>query len=264
VRRFIRTCLDEGIVLFNRGQFFEAHEVWEDGWHRSQGDDRMLLHGLIQVAAGFHKLQCGQPTGAASLFAKGLAKLAPIAASPMASRLGSFRADVEVLRRAAGRHDTSTWPRLPEPRHRSFERRLHSHIEIDAPAQRVWEVLEDFRAYPIWNPFIIEVTGAARVGGRLAVRIVAPGQRGLAFRPTILAVDPHRELRWLGRLVLPGLFDGEHVFTIAPLTPGRVRFSQRETFRGVIVPLLPRTRWEGIAQGFEKMNAALKRRAEGR
>ena len=63
--------LEEGTALFNRWQFFEAHEVWEDGWRIVDGRDRLLLHGLIQIAAGFHKLQCGQPGGCATLLSKG-------------------------------------------------------------------------------------------------------------------------------------------------------------------------------------------------
>ena len=31
---------------------------------------------------------------------------------------------------------------------------LHSEIEINAPVERVWEVLTDFASYPRWNPFI--------------------------------------------------------------------------------------------------------------
>src|SRR2546428_5738622 len=70
--------LEEGTALFNRRQFFEAHEVWEDGWRIADGRDRLLLHGLIQVAAGFHKLQCGQPGGCATLLSKGAGKLASV------------------------------------------------------------------------------------------------------------------------------------------------------------------------------------------
>ena len=261
MRPFIRTCLDEGTVLFNRGQFFEAHEVWEDGWHRAQGEERLLLHGLIQIAAGFHKLQCGQPGGAASLFAKGLAKLAALPSSPFGTGFQFFREAVETSRRASG-HDPPAPPRLPEPRRRFLERSIHSHQEVDARAKRVWDILTDFRAYPDWNPFVVEIAGIPRVGGRLSVRIAPPGGRGRTFGPTVLAADPHRELRWLGRLILPRLLDGEHVFTIAPLAAGRVRFSQRETFRGVLVPLVPETVWDGIRRGFEAMNAALKGRAE--
>ena len=49
----------------------------------------------------------------------------------------------------------------------------------------------------------------------------------MTFKPTVLAVHPERELRWLGRFILPGLFDGEHSFRIEsrprrqPLIPSR-------------------------------------------
>lgn len=65
------------MVLFNDRQFFEAHEVWEDAWRRTEGDERRFLQGLIQVAAGFVKWQRGQSRGMADLFAKGIEKLVP-------------------------------------------------------------------------------------------------------------------------------------------------------------------------------------------
>lgn len=68
-------CLDRGIDLFNEEKFFEAHEVWEDAWRIEKGEPAYFLHGLIQVAAGFVKLQRGEPKGASSLLAKGAAKL---------------------------------------------------------------------------------------------------------------------------------------------------------------------------------------------
>ena len=41
-----------------------------------------------------------------------------------------------------------------------------------------------------------------------------PGGRGATLRPTVLEADPGRQLRWLGQLLLPGLFDGDHSFTV--------------------------------------------------
>jgi hypothetical protein len=38
-----------------------------------------------------------------------------------------------------------------------------------------------------------------------------------ALRPSVLEVVPGRTLRWLGHLLLPGIFDGEHHFEIEPL-----------------------------------------------
>ena len=43
-------CLLRGADLFNRQQFFEAHEVWEDAWRESAGEERRYFQGLIQCA----------------------------------------------------------------------------------------------------------------------------------------------------------------------------------------------------------------------
>jgi hypothetical protein len=79
----------------------------------------------------------------------------------------------------------------------------------------------------------------------------------------MIASGNGRELRWLGRVLLPGIFDGEHVHELEPRGPDRTRYVQREKFRGILVPLLGRT-LEATRLGFEKMNAALEARAEGR
>jgi hypothetical protein len=89
-----------------------------------------------------------------------------------------------------------------------------------------------------------------------------PGGAAMTFRPTVVTVEPARELRWLGRLLIPGLSDGEHRFEIHPLGPGRVRFVQQERFTGVLVPLFARNLDDHTVRGFNAMNAALKSRVE--
>ncbi len=85
----------------------------------------------------------------------------------------------------------------------------------------------------------------------------------MVFQPKVTRAEEHQELRWLGRFVLPGLFDGEHAFTIQSLGPTRVRFIQREKFKGLLVPLFATTLDDQTKRGFQAMNEALKRRAEG-
>jgi hypothetical protein len=139
---------------------------------------------------------------------------------------------------------------------------IHTSIMINASADKVWQVLFDFASYPEWNPFIRQVRGEARVGARLDVKVQPPGGKQMAFRPTVLRADPNRELRWLGRLWVPGLFDGEHSFEIEPLEGGAVRFVHREQFGGLLVPLLSKMIDRDIRRGFEEMNRALKQRVE--
>ena len=51
----------EGRSAFNRGEYFQAHELWEEAWKELDGVDRILVQGLIQIAAGLHHLQQRRP-----------------------------------------------------------------------------------------------------------------------------------------------------------------------------------------------------------
>jgi hypothetical protein len=64
-----------GVALFNAGEYFEAHEVWEELWLAAAGEERTFLQGLIQVAAALHHFGRGNLLGMRSLLAAGLAKL---------------------------------------------------------------------------------------------------------------------------------------------------------------------------------------------
>ncbi len=116
---------------------------------------------------------------------------------------------------------------------------VFSEIEIQAPAERVWQVLTDFASYPDWNPFIRRINGQLKEGKRLKVYIEPPGAKGRTFRPKVLKSEPNHELRWLGRLLIPGLFDGDHIFTVGQIGSEHVRFVQREIFSGLLVSFLP-------------------------
>jgi len=140
-------------------------------------------------------------------------------------------------------------------------RELHREIEIDAPPERIWAVVTDFGAYPDWNPFIRRISGELREGARLEVRIEPPGARPMTFKPTVRSIEANRELRWLGRVLLPGVFDGEHSLRIEPLDGARSRFVQSERFSGFLVGLFKGTLAKTEA-GFEQMNTRLKARVE--
>ncbi len=57
-----------GVVLFNDQDWFEAHEVWEDLWAESHGEERRFYQGLIQAAVGLCHFHNGNLGGAAKLY----------------------------------------------------------------------------------------------------------------------------------------------------------------------------------------------------
>jgi hypothetical protein len=140
-------------------------------------------------------------------------------------------------------------------------RTIHTEIGIMAPAARVWDVLIATEQWPEWNPFA-RLSGRIAPGERVALTITPPGKGAMNFRPTIVKLEPGRELRWLGSLGMRGLFDGEHGLRVVPEDVGRCRLEHFETFTGLLVAPLLWMVGDATRQGFEAMNRALKARAE--
>jgi hypothetical protein len=142
--------------------------------------------------------------------------------------------------------------------------RIDTKIEINASADRVWSLLMDFPSYPRWNPFVRSIEGTPVVNQSLSVFIKPTGARGMKFHPKVLAVEPLREFRWKGKLLIRGLFDGEHFFVLESVSDARVIFHHGEVFSGALVSLFKRSLEGPTKQGFVAMNEALKREAEGK
>jgi uncharacterized protein len=92
------TCLAEGVALFNAGRFYEAHEAWEEAWLREQGARRLLLQGLILVAAGWLKRDVGNARGAWTLFSRALERLQPLPIVCEGVDVGGLRPQVALWR----------------------------------------------------------------------------------------------------------------------------------------------------------------------
>ena len=63
-----RKLYHEGIELFNEGEFFEAHEVWEDIWHMAYGVKFYFYQGMIQCAVALEHYHRSNPRGVLSLY----------------------------------------------------------------------------------------------------------------------------------------------------------------------------------------------------
>ena len=138
---------------------------------------------------------------------------------------------------------------------------LHTEIDIDAAPEKVWQVLVDLDRYPEWNPFITSSVGTPEVGETLVNRMDPPDGKALTFKPEVTVVDDGKTFEWLGRLGLPGVFDGRHRFEIEASATG-TRLTQRESFDGVLVRFFRKSLDTNTKSGFEALNVALKARAE--
>lgn len=139
---------------------------------------------------------------------------------------------------------------------------LATSITIDAPPEAVWRVLTDLDGYGSWNPYYPRAEGDLAEGAGITLHAVLPGGRTGVGRVRIRTVRPQEELRWTSHLFLPGIMDADHRFRLAAAGPGRTRFEQDETLRGLLVPVGGSIVAQ-IRQGCEAMAEALRARAEG-
>jgi predicted metal-dependent hydrolase len=82
-----------GIALFNSGEFFRAHEVWEELWLTEIEPEKTFLQGLVQAAAAFHHYVRGNWAGTESLLASAATKLQRFPDVHRGIAVGKLRAD---------------------------------------------------------------------------------------------------------------------------------------------------------------------------
>ena len=133
---------------------------------------------------------------------------------------------------------------------------LVTQIDIAAPPDHVWAVVGNPQSYAVWNPFIVSMQGRLEEGQTLVNTLQQANGKRMRFTPTVTRVEAGRELRWLGRLWLPGLFDGEHYVVLRASADGAsTQVTHGENFSGVLLWALDVERFH---PDFERMNRALK------
>lgn len=138
---------------------------------------------------------------------------------------------------------------------------IQTEIEINASAEKVWQILSDFENFPKWNPFVIKVLGTPKVDEILNIEVQLPESRLLKFTPKVLVAEPNRELRWVGNMSF-GAFRGEHFYKIEPISENKIRFIHGEHFSGWMVRLIWVLVGKATEKGYYLMNEALKKEAE--
>jgi predicted metal-dependent hydrolase len=97
--------MEEGRRAFNRGEFYEAHEFWEDVWNEIDDPERLWVQGMIQIATGLHKLSRDRPDVCMTLLAKAMTKLADSPTAFDGYALGKLKLDAARVYHALDRRE---------------------------------------------------------------------------------------------------------------------------------------------------------------
>jgi len=62
--------IEQAVILWNEGLFFEVHEVLEHVWYHAQGNEKLTLQALIRAAGVYVKKEYGYSGPAAKIAGK--------------------------------------------------------------------------------------------------------------------------------------------------------------------------------------------------
>jgi hypothetical protein len=114
-------------------------------------------------------------------------------------------------------------------------RTVETRFSVPQSPDQVWSVLIDFASYARWNSFLREASGEVRVGKKLTITLYSSSGIKMSFKPRLLVIDKDRELRWMGHLIVNGLFDGEHYWVLSRNANCATHIVHGENFNGLLV-----------------------------
>ncbi|MBL8721285.1 MAG: SRPBCC domain-containing protein [Myxococcales bacterium] len=144
-----------------------------------------------------------------------------------------------------------------------FSLTVEAVVDVSAPPAVVFEVLTDRDRWAEWSTMLVSLaTGPIVEGGSLALGLRTP-QANYDFTARVTRLAPNEVFEWLAKTGVRGVMDGRHRFELSPLTEGRTRLRNVETYSGLLVPLVRRTAsMRAAPEGFRAMNAEIAARAE--
>lgn len=130
--------------------------------------------------------------------------------------------------------------------------------QIDAPPERVWELLADADGYRAWNDAVISIEGPIQQGNTIElVSIVDPSR---TFKLKVSEMEAPRRMVWTDGLPL-GLFRGTRTYSLHPASGG-TRFTMSEEFSGPLSGLIVKS-IPDMTESFDRFADGLKDAAEG-
>jgi uncharacterized protein YndB with AHSA1/START domain len=131
-------------------------------------------------------------------------------------------------------------------------------LDIDAPAEKVWNILTDSSGYPDWDPGTDHVEGRIALGGKVKFFTKLDPSQALPVKVTTF--EPGKKLVLTGSMPL-GLFKSERIHTLTQNSDGSTTFETQEIFSGPLLSFFE-SNIPDLTENFESFAVGLKIQAE--
>lgn len=134
-------------------------------------------------------------------------------------------------------------------------------VEINAPAQLVWEVITDLPRYGEWNPFVLECQSTLMPGEAINMKVKL-GSKLQAANEVMLENVAGKRLAYRMKPVPPGALSSFRSHDIESLGTDRTRYQSHFELLGWMMPLVRGLMGKHLEAGFAGMTDGIQQRAE--
>ena len=116
----------------------------------------------------------------------------------------------------------------------TFMMKYSVSINIKASPDKIWRLLTKANEFPNWNSTVSSIEGKIALGEQLKIKVpVAPDR---LFKVKVSEFIPNKSMVW--RDGTAPMFQGIRTYVLTPNSDGTTHFSMRETFRGLMLPMI--------------------------
>jgi hypothetical protein len=136
------------------------------------------------------------------------------------------------------------------------ETEIRTEIEIETSAEKIWNRLIDFKNYPTWHTYLIEVNGQPLVKTKIHCTALNADSSTTKFSAYIQEVIPNQKLAWGGSVGF--IFRASHYFLLEKISENKTRLIQGEYWKGLFGKSYGKKIYLETYQKFVTMNRVLK------
>lgn len=144
-------------------------------------------------------------------------------------------------------------------------REIRTEIEIAAPPSKVWSVLIEIDKWKDWSPIITDASGKAALGSKLSITMCGKdgkgGKGGPKYQPIVTVFEEPKRFQWMATMMAGFIFTNGKILELEQSGSG-TRLVHKETFSGMMVPLMWGQMESSVPQMLNSMNEALKVKIE--
>lgn len=138
---------------------------------------------------------------------------------------------------------------------------VRAEVDIDAPIDRVWQILVDIDRYGEWNPFTPDVRSSLAIGDPVELQVRLVGDRLMRRVEYVTRNEPYT-LGWEMKMGVRFLLYAERCQVLTALDEERTRYVSEDCFTGWLTPIVTGLFGKSMERGFRDCGLGLKKRAE--